>query len=61
MLTQICIGLDELIFTYGSLDDPHFESKHIVSFDRPYTLRYEGKVVTHSRCHQVQLIALFRH
>jgi len=53
MLTQIPNGLDEIIHTYGSLDDPQFESNQIVSFDLPYTLRYEGQPVKHSRCHKV--------
>ncbi len=37
MLTQIPNGLDEIIAAYGSLDDPQFENKHIVSFDLPFT------------------------
>src|SRR5260370_8479294 len=53
MLTQIPNGLDEIIHTYGSLDDPQFEANQIVSFDLPYTLRYEGQPVKHSRCHKV--------
>ena len=52
MLTQIPNGLDEIIATFGSLDDPRFENNNIVSFDLPYTLRYEGQAVTHSRCHR---------
>ena len=52
MLTEIPNGLDEIIATYGSLDDSQFENKHIVSFDLPYTLRYEGQTVKHSRCHK---------
>jgi hypothetical protein len=53
VLTEIPNGLDEIIATYGSLDDPQFENKHIVSFDLPYTLRFEGQPVKHSRCHKV--------
>jgi hypothetical protein len=53
MLTEIPNGLDEIIHTYGSLDDPKFEANHIVSFDLPYTLRYEGKEVKRSRCHKL--------
>jgi hypothetical protein len=53
MLTEIPNGLDEIIAAYGSLDEPHFENKYIVSFDLPYMLRYEGQVVRRSRCHKV--------
>ena len=53
MLTQIPNGLDEIIHTYGSLDDSQFEANHIVSFELPYILRYEGQEVKHSRCHKL--------
>src|ERR1051325_7157544 len=53
MLTQIPHGLDEIIHTYGSLDDPQFESKHLTRFDLPYQLRYEGKPVVHTLCHML--------
>ena len=53
MLTQIPNGLDEIIHTYGSLDDPQFEGKHIVLFDLPYPLRFEGQQVRRARCHNL--------
>jgi hypothetical protein len=53
MLTQIPNGLDEIIATYGSLDEGQFETKHIVLFNLPYALKFEGQTVTHARCHSV--------
>lgn len=51
LLTEIPVGLDMIIDTFGSVDDSDFESKHIVSFTLPYTLFYAGKPVNKSRCH----------
>ena len=53
MLTHIPNGLDEVIHTYGSLDDPQFEGKHLTRFDLPYQLKYEGKPVTHALGHML--------
>src|SRR2546428_8433080 len=53
MLTKTPVGLDELIHTFGSIDDPSFESKNIVTFTLPYPLFYEGVETTHSRCHRL--------
>ena len=53
MLTQIPNGLDEIIHTYGSLDDGQFEARHIVLFNLPYPLRFEGQEVKHARCHNL--------
>jgi len=36
MLLTVPNGLDELIATFGTLDDPDFEQKHIMSFELPY-------------------------
>jgi hypothetical protein len=53
MLTQIPNGLDEIIHTYGSIDDPKFEAKHIVLFPLPYPLIFDGQVVKRARCHNL--------
>jgi len=53
MLTVIPNGLDEIIHTYGSLDDPQFESRHIVLFQLPYPLVFSGQQVTRARCHNL--------
>ena len=53
MLTAVPHGLDEIIHTYGSLDDLQFESKHLTRFNLPYQLKYEGKPVTHTLCHML--------
>ncbi|HEY6328670.1 MAG TPA: M15 family metallopeptidase, partial [Blastocatellia bacterium] len=55
MLTQIPSGLNEIIHTFGSIDDPKFEAENIVSFNFPYTLRYAGQPVTRSRCHKLAI------
>lgn len=52
MLTQTPVGLDEIIHTFGKLDDPNF-SKNIVLFDLPYTLLYEGRPVKRAQCHRL--------
>ena len=51
MLTKTPVGLDEIIRTFGSIDDPMFEQKYIVAFKLPYPLFYEGTKVTKARCH----------
>lgn len=48
---EIPEGLDEIIETYGSLNE-HFERDNIVLFDLPYPIRYAGKPVTRSRAHK---------
>ena len=53
MLTKTPVGLDEIIHTFGSLDDAKFEANHIALFDLPYPLLFEGKTVTHARCHKL--------
>ena len=53
MLTDIPVGLDEIIETFGSLDTPNFESRYIVPFTLPYPLFYEGTRVTRARCHHL--------
>lgn len=52
MLTQIPVGLDEIIQTFGSLDDPQFEANNIVLFNLPYPLLFEGTPVTRARGHK---------
>ncbi len=51
MLAETPVGLDEIIYTFGSLDTPDFEARYIVPFDLPYPLFYEGNKVSRSRCH----------
>ena len=53
MLTQIPVGLDEIIDTFGNLDDLQFEAKNVVLFNLPYPLLYEGTPVTRARCHRL--------
>ena len=53
MLTQIPVGLDEIIHTFGGLDDSNFEANNVVAFNLPYPLLYQGSPVTHSRCHKL--------
>ena len=53
MLTTIPNGLDEIIHTFGSIDQPGFEALCIVSFDLPYPLAYDGKPVYRARCHRL--------
>lgn len=53
MLTTIPNGLDEIIHTFGSLNDPKFEAKNIVLFDLPYPLFYAGTPVTRARSHRL--------
>ncbi len=53
MLTESPSGLDEIILVFGSLDDSAFEQKNIVTFDLPYSLLFDDKPVTRSRCHKL--------
>jgi len=53
MLTDTPVGLDEIIHTFGSLDDPQFETRSIVLFDLPYPLLFEGTQVKRARCHRL--------
>jgi hypothetical protein len=53
MLKATPIGRDEIVKVFGSLDDPKFEARNIVSFALPYPLKYEGKPVTKTRCHRL--------
>ena len=53
MLKKVPAGLDQIIKTFGSLDDPKFEQKNIVSITLPYPIRYAGKVVKTTRCHRL--------
>lgn len=52
MLTKTPAGLRAIIATFGVLDD-QFEQTHIVSFDLPYPLLYDGLKVTRARCHRL--------
>jgi hypothetical protein len=53
MLTTTPVGLDEIIETFGSLDNPNFEAENIVAFTLPYPLLFEGARVTRARCHNL--------
>lgn len=53
MLTRRPSGLDELIHTFGDIDDPGFEATQIVPFLLPYPLYYDGTPVTRARCHRL--------
>ena len=53
MLTQTPVGLDEIIHTFGSIDDPQFEAKSIILFDLPYALLFDGTQVKRARCHKL--------
>lgn len=53
MLERTPSGLDEIIFTFGSLDDPQFEVRNIVYFALPYPLYYEDVPVKRARCHRL--------
>jgi hypothetical protein len=53
MLTNIPNGLDEIIATYGSIDDPAFYAKNIVKFELPYPLLYGGVPVNKAVCHRL--------
>ena len=53
MLTQTPVGLDEIIHTFGKLDDPQFESQSIVLFNLPYPLLFQGIQVKRAQCHRL--------
>ena len=53
MLTKIPAGLDEIISVFGSLNDPNFEGRHIVSIAPPYQLYYGGQPIKTTRCHSL--------
>lgn len=53
MLQQTPSGLDEILATFGRIDDPRFEAQRIVLFTLPYPLIYDGIQVTRSRCHKL--------
>lgn len=53
MLNHTPVGLDEIIHTFGAVDDPEFESKYILPFILPYPLFYEGTKVAKARCHKL--------
>ena len=54
MLAKIPNGLDEILDTFGSIDDPtRFELESVVSFDLPYPLVYDGHVVHRARAHRL--------
>ncbi|HYD60729.1 MAG TPA: M15 family metallopeptidase [Noviherbaspirillum sp.] len=53
MLQRAPDGLDEIIQTFGNLDDPRFEELHIKAFQLPYPLLYEGIPVHRARCHKL--------
>lgn len=46
-------GLDEIIHTFGRLDDPHFELNNIVKLPFPYPIRYNGQPQVSGRCHRL--------
>ncbi len=50
MLTTIPVGLDEIIATFGPLEDI---ANNLISFELPYSLLYAGTIVTHARCHKL--------
>jgi hypothetical protein len=58
MWPRVPWGLDEIIATFGNIDDPDFETKYITSFVPPYPIRYEGQVVKSMRCHRL-LVPVF--
>lgn len=54
MLTAVPHGLAAIRATFGDCDDPLFEAKHLVSFDLPYTLIYDGKMrIDRTRAHRL--------
>ena len=50
MLTQIPNGLDEVIKTFGPTTEV---PKHLVTFDLPYPLLYQGSAVHKATCHKL--------
>lgn len=58
MLLKTPVGLDEIIETFGRLDDDsqrnsQFEAAHITLFELPYPLIYADASVTRARCHRL--------
>ena len=53
MLKQTPVGLDEIIATFGKIDNKTFEATNIVNFALPYPLVYDGKEVVRARCHKL--------
>ena len=54
MLAVIPNGLAAIRATFGDCDDPEFETRHLVSFDLPYTLIYDGKSrIDRTRAHRL--------
>ncbi len=53
MLTKIPHGLDEIIHVFGSLSDPGFAAKNLMTFQLPYTLFYAGKPVNRASAHRL--------
>jgi len=51
MTPTVPSGLDQIISTFGNIDDPRFEQNCIVPFAFPYTMKYVGKIVKTGRCH----------
>lgn len=52
MLTVTPHGVAAIVAAFGSLSDPRFEERNIVSFALPYPLLYAGRKVSRSRCHK---------
>lgn len=50
---QVPNGLDEIIATFGSIDDPDFVKNNIVQFDLPYPLLYGNTFVYHTQAHKL--------
>lgn len=46
-------GLDQIVATFGSLDDPNFQANNIVLFNLPYPLSYAGTPVARARAHKL--------
>ena len=57
------VGLDEIILTFGSVDDPNFERENIVSVEFPHPLTYKTPYrlveVKRGRCHKL-MASLFQ-
>jgi len=53
------VGLEGIILTFGSLDDPNFERDNIAIFDLPYPLSFRGPLgliqVHRSRSHRLMV------
>lgn len=53
MIEVVPVGLDSIIHTFGSLDDPNFEARNIVTFNLPYSLFYNDAEVKRARAHKL--------